>query len=184
MKQRSMVRRLGHAALASFLVSVTLPQAATATPTGAATEGVQVPAGQQLMLETVGRGLITYECRAKKDAAGQFEWGFLGPDAVLTDRGGKSVGRYFGPPATWEHADGSKVTGTQLATAPAGVGNIPLQLVKANPATGMGAMSEVSYIQRMATQGGVAPTQACTADNLGQKTQVQYQADYLFYRSV
>lgn len=184
MKQRSMVRRLGNAALASLLVLVALPQAAMATSAGAAAEGVQVPAGQQLMLETVGRGLITYECRAKKDAAGQFEWGFLGPDAVLIDRDGKSVGRYFGPPATWEHADGSKVTGTQLATAPAGAGNIPLQLVKANPATGMGAMREVSYIQRMATQGGVAPTQACTADNLGQKTQVQYQADYLFYRSV
>jgi len=30
--------------------------------------------------------------------------------------------------------DGSKLTATQVAVAPNGTGNIPLQLVKANPA--------------------------------------------------
>ncbi len=98
-----------------------------------------------------------------------FEWVFVGPDAKLMDRSGKVVGRYYGPPATWESNDGSKVTATQLAVAPASAGNIPLQLVKANPAMGMGAMQGVTYIQRVATQGGVAPAAACTAANAGQK---------------
>ena len=144
---------------------------------------VQVPAGHTVAMETVGAGDITYECRAKKDMAGQFEWVFVGPDAKLMDRKGMQVGRYFGPPATWENKDGSKVTATQVAVAPAGAGNIPLQLVKANPAMGMGAMQGVTYIQRVATQGGVAPAAACAAGNVGQKQVVKYQADYIFWRA-
>ena len=144
---------------------------------------VQVPAGQRIAMETVGAGDITYECRAKKDMPSAFEWVFVGPDAKLMDRSGKVVGRYYGPPATWENNDGSKVTATQLAVAPASAGNIPLQLVKANPATGMGAMQGVTYIQRVATQGGVAPAAACTAANAGQKQVVKYQADYIIWKA-
>src|SRR6187551_1749005 len=80
---------------------------------------VQVPAGNKVAMETVGTGEITYECRAKAGAAGQFEWVFVGPDAKLWDRGGKQVGKYYGPPATWENMDGSRVTATQVAVAPA-----------------------------------------------------------------
>ncbi|AVT03343.1 DUF3455 domain-containing protein [Paracidovorax avenae] len=144
---------------------------------------VQVPAGHKVALETVGKGEITYECRAKKDMPGDFEWVFVGPDAKLQDRKGAMVGRYWGPPATWESNDGSKVTATQVAVAPAGMGNIPLQLVKANPATGMGAMQGVAYIQRVATQGGVAPAMPCAVGNAGQKQIVKYQADYIFWRA-
>jgi len=144
---------------------------------------IQVPAGNKVAWETVGVGEITYECRAKANTPGEHEWVFVGPDAKLMDRAGKQVGKYYGPPATWENADGSKVTATQVAVAPNGSGNIPHQLVKANPATGMGAMQGVSYIQRVATQGGVAPAAACGATNMGQKQVVKYQADYIFYRA-
>jgi Protein of unknown function (DUF3455) len=146
-------------------------------------DAVKVPAGHMVAMETVGTGDITYECRVKANAAGQYEWFFVGPDAKLWDRAGKQVGKYYGPPATWESADGSKVTATQVAVAPNGTGNIPHQLVKANPATGAGAMQNVSYIQRVATQGGVAPGAACGASNMGQKQVVKYQADYIFYRA-
>ncbi|HNN17486.1 MAG TPA: DUF3455 domain-containing protein, partial [Giesbergeria sp.] len=47
--------------------------------------------------------------------------------------------------------------------------NIPLQLVKANPAMGMGAMQGVTYIQRVATVGGIAPKAACAQANEGAK---------------
>ncbi len=144
---------------------------------------VQVPAGHKVALETVGKGEITYECRAKKDMPSDYEWVFVGPDAKLMDRKGGVVGRYFGPPATWESSDGSKVTATQVAVVPAGSSNIPLQLVKANPATGKGAMQGVSYIQRVATQGGVAPAMPCAAANAGQKQVAKYQADYIFWRA-
>jgi hypothetical protein len=146
-------------------------------------DAVKVPAGNKVAMETVGVGQITYECRAKASMAGQFEWVFVGPDAKLLDRAGKQVGKYYGPPATWEASDGSKFTATQLAVAPGGDGNIPLQLVKANPAMGMGAMSGVTYTQRVATRGGVAPAMACGASNLGARQIVQYQADYIFYKA-
>lgn len=148
-------------------------------------DAVKVPAGHVVAMETVGAGDITYECRAKQGMAGQFEWVFVGPDAKLMDRKGMMLGRYYGPPATWENKDGSKVTGTQVAVAPAAeTSSIPLQLVKANPAMGTGAMQGVSFIQRVATRGGVAPVMACGAATIGQKQVVKYQADYIFWRAV
>jgi hypothetical protein len=154
-------------------------------------DAVKVPAGHRVVMETVGVGEITYECRAKAQSpanmADQFEWVFVGPKAALNDRSGNTVGTYFGPPATWASMDGSKLTGAQLAVAPAGAGNIPYQLVKANPAvlgaSGEGAMAGVTHIQRVATKGGVAPVMPCATANMGQKQIVAYQADYIFWKA-
>ena len=107
-----------------------------------------------------GVGEITYECREKAAAAGQYEWAFVGPVATLYSADKRNVGKYYAGP-TWEASDGSKVTGKQLAVSPAAPGNIPMQLVKADPAMGMGAMQGVAYIQRLNTKGGVAPAAAC-----------------------
>ena len=144
---------------------------------------VQVPAGHRVTWQTVGVGQITYECRAKADAPGAFGWVFVGPQADLLSRGGAKLGTYFGPPATWAADDGSKVTGTQLAVAPNGAANIPHQLVKANPAMGMGEMTGVTYIQRVATKGGVAPSSTCDSAAAGRKEVVKYQADYIFWKA-
>lgn len=165
------------------LLALSLTAAHAAMAQTALPDSIKVPAGNKMVLETVGAGTITYECRDKKDAAGQYEWVFVGPDAVLSDRKGKAIGKYYGPPATWESNDGSKVTATQLAVAPNGTGNIPLQLVKANPASGAGAMQGVTYIQRLATQGGTAPAASCDASTKGKKEIVGYQADYLFWKA-
>jgi hypothetical protein len=151
---------------------------------GSLPDAVKVPAGHKVAWETVGKGDITYECRAKADAAGAFEWVFVGPKADLQSRSGAKLGTYFGPPATWAAADGSRLTGTQMAVAANGMGNIPSQLVKANPAMGDGAMTGVAYIQRVATQGGVAPAMACDGSGLGRKEVVRYQADYIFWKPV
>ena len=143
-------------------------------------EAVRVPAGQMQMMSTRGTGEITYECREKKDMAGQHEWAFVGPVATLYDADKTMVGKYYAGP-TWEATDGSKVTGKQVAVAPASPGSIPLQLIKADPAMGAGAMTGVSYIQRLNTKGGVAPTMACDAMGKGKRQVVAYEADYVFY---
>ncbi len=145
-------------------------------------EAVRVPAGLKQTMSTTGVGEITYECREKKDMAGAHEWAFVAPVATLYSPDRKTVGKYYAGP-TWEAADGSKVTGKQVAVAPAAPGSIPLQLVKAEPAMGAGAMQGVAYIQRLNTKGGVAPSAACTAANKGQRQQVAYEADYVFYGS-
>ena len=143
-------------------------------------EAVRVPAGQKQMMSTWATGEITYECREKAGAAGQHEWAFVGPVATLFSGDKKMVGKYYAGP-TWEAADGSKVTGKQVAIAPASPGSIPLQLVKAEPAMGQGAMTGVSYIQRLNTKGGVAPSTACDAMGKGKRQVVAYEADYVFY---
>ena len=110
-------------------------------------------------MTTTGVGEITCKCREKKDMAGS---------------------RYYAGP-TWEGADGSKVTGKQVAVAPASAGNLPLQLVNAEPAMGSVAMTGVSYVQRLNTKGGVAPATACDAAGKGKRQTVAYAADYVFY---
>lgn len=162
--------------LAGLLTTTTAAFAQTGLP-----DSIKVPDGHKVAMETTGVGEITYECRDKANAAGMTEWVFVGPKAVLNDRSGKQVGTYFGPPATWQAKDGSKITGTQLAVAPSTPGNLPYQLVKANPAEGKGAMSGVSYIQRVALKGGVAPSTECTSANKGKQEVVKYQADYIFW---
>jgi hypothetical protein len=144
---------------------------------------VQVPAGHKVAMETVATGELTYECRDKAGTPGATEWFFAGPKATLADRAGKPVGTYYGPPATWESADGSKVTGTQVAVSPSGAGNIPYQLVKANPAMGSGSMMGVTYIQRVALKGGAAPATGCAPDTKGARVVVPYQGDYIFWKA-
>lgn len=148
-------------------------------------DAIKVPAGNRLAWETTtAGGEITYECRDKANVPGQTEWVFVGPKAELKDRAGTTVGRYYGPPATWEALDGSKLTATQLAVATSGAGNLPYQLVKANPATGSGALTGVTYIQRVALKGGVAPASECSTAKRGQRETVGYQADYLFWKAL
>jgi hypothetical protein len=147
-------------------------------------DAVKVPAGHVVAMETRATGELTYECKDKANMPGQVEWTFAGPKATLADRSGKMVGKYYGPPATWEANDGSKVSGTQVAVAPSGPGNIPFQLVKANPAMGAGAMAGTSYIQRVALQGGAAPATGCSVETKGQRTVVTYQGDYIFYKAI
>lgn len=170
--------RTSIAAAATLALSALLPAAAGANAMDVP-EAVRPPAGHTASLHTVGVGEITYECRAK--AGGGHEWAFVTPVATLADRSGRQIGKYYGGP-TWEAADGSKVTGKQVAVAPAAPGSIPLQLVKAEPAVGNGAMTGVTYIQRVNTKGGVAPAQACDAASTGKRQQVKYEADYVFYR--
>jgi hypothetical protein len=148
----------------------------------AAPEQVRAPAGHRIAMDTWGVGEITYECREKKDALGQHEWAFVAPVATLYDTQKRTVGKYYGGP-TWESNDGSKVTGKQVAVAPSpNAKSIPLQLVKAEPAMGSGAMTGVTYIQRLDTKAGIAPASACDAAAKGKQEKVAYEARYVFYR--
>ncbi|MNR82195.1 hypothetical protein D3C72_129500 [compost metagenome] len=142
---------------------------------------VTVPAGNKVVMKTVGIGDLTYQCRAKANMTDAFEWVLAGPDAILYDGNKNAVGKYYGGP-TWEANDGSKVTGKQVAVSP-NPGSIPLQLVQANPSMGKGAMTDITYIQRLNTVGGAAPATPCGASNAGAKQIVKYQADYVFYRA-
>jgi hypothetical protein len=102
---------------------------------------VQVPDGYRQKLWSRGVGEITYACREKPDQKGSHGWVFVAPVATLYGSDHAVLGKYYAGP-TWEGADGSKVTGKQAGVSAMGAENIPLQLVKTNPA-GSGGILEI-----------------------------------------
>ena len=141
---------------------------------------IGVPAGHKVALETTATGILNYECRVT--AGGPFAWTLMSPQANLLDRTGKDVVAYSGPPAKWTHMDGSSIVGTQIAVASNGEFNLPMQLARAEPSMGAGALQNISFIQRIKTKGGVEKTKPCTTANAGEKVTLPYQADYIFWR--
>ncbi|MCG9076137.1 DUF3455 domain-containing protein [Laribacter hongkongensis] len=145
-------------------------------------EQIRVPAGSKEIAAMHAVGDLTYECKVQANDASAYSWQVLGPEAQLSAKNGKMKGRYYGPPATWEGADGSKVVAAQQAVAPNGAGNIPLQLAKATQTSGNGVFSKVQFVQRLDTVGGTAPNIPCSGMNVGTKHKVGYSADYVFWQ--
>lgn len=147
---------------------------------------VRVPAGHAVSLVLAGDGDMVYECRFLGPTSGRYEWALARPEAKLLDKAGQQVGRHFGMPATWDYWSGSRVTASELAVAPAGDGALPLQLLKADPATGSrGPLTGTTYIQRVNVRGGgMPPADACGWMTWRQTRSMKYQADYVFYRAV
>jgi hypothetical protein len=136
------------------------------------------PANELLLILVHAKGDQVYICKA--DAA-QFSWTLKAPDAKLFDEKGQSFGRHFAGPS-WEANDGSRVVGKAVANSPSPDANsIPWLLVTIVSHDGNGVLSRVTTIQRLNTNGGVAPTSGCDASHPNQEIRVPYSADYRFY---
>ena len=169
------------AILAAFVLA--LPACSTSVSMAApdVPAALAVPTGNTLALELHASGVQIYVCQPKKDDPTTFEWAFSAPDAQLTDLSGKAAGHHEKGPI-WVSTDGSKVTGKleQKADAP-GANDIPWLLLSAKSVEGSGAFGKVTYIQRLATQGGKAPKDGADAAHAGQEQRVEYKANYYFY---
>lgn len=140
-----------------------------------------MPQGVRPVLAAHARGVQIYTCGPKKDAPQELEWSLKAPEAELLDAGGKSIGKHFAGPS-WQASDGSKVVGAMKAKADApGAAAIPWLLVEVKSSEGQGALAHVTYVQRVNTEGGKAPTGGCDPAHLQAQTRVDYQADYFFY---
>jgi len=109
-------------------------------------------------------------------------WVFIAPAAVLyanEDHDGEVGSHYVGP--TWESNSGSKVVGRRINGCTPDPNSIPWLLLEAVTSEGPGIFNHVTYIQRVNTVGGVAPSTPGTT--IGQEAQVPYTAEYVFYRS-
>jgi len=139
------------------------------------------PAPSEALAMTVAaKGVQIYECRKAKDAAG-FEWAFVAPEAELFDARGQRVGRHGAGPS-WEASDGSKIVGTVKERVDAPVaGAIPWLLLATRSVGPEGSFSKVTSVQRVNTQGGVAPTAGCGGDAIGTIARIVYTADYRFF---
>jgi hypothetical protein len=139
---------------------------------------VTVPSGHRHALTLKALGTLNYECRAHTGMSGSYGWVLDAPDATLRHWSGMAVGRYYGGP-TWQHRDGSKITGRVVGTSPAQ--GLPTQLLQASPLGGRGEFSDVTFIQRLNATGG-EPRAPCNHVSVGRGHSVDFSADYLFYK--
>lgn len=148
---------------------------------------LEVPAGNKVRFHAFAQGVQIYECRL---TASGYAWVFVAPEATLYEAEDKKekeelepVGRHYAGP-TWESNNGSKVVGTVLQRSNSPDPNaIPWLLLQAVSTSGHGIFAHVTYIQRLNTTGGKAPTTGADADHLGKQARIPYTADYYFYRA-
>jgi Protein of unknown function (DUF3455). len=142
-------------------------------------ENLKVPAGERLVLMAHAKGVQIYVCQ---NADQKPAWTLKAPEAELADEGGKTIIHHSAGPS-WKHTDGSEVTGKLVAKHDAPNGNaIPWLLLSAATHNGNGVLAKVTTIQRMHTEGGLAPTpDRCNASSSGQESRSAYSADYYFY---
>jgi hypothetical protein len=142
---------------------------------------LKVPDRQILKLALHGAGVQIYECRAGKESPTRFAWILRSPEADLTDRTGKTVGRHYAGP-TWEADDGSTVVGEVIARDNGPDADaIPWLLLRETSNAGKGSFGKIRFIQRLHTVGGKEPTSVCDSTQVGKRTRVAYSADYYFY---
>jgi hypothetical protein len=175
---------------------------ATASPTKArhhrcdppaVPENLEVEEGHRPFFVAHATGTQNYICLA----AGQ-AWTFIGPQATLFNgRDQQALTHYLSvnpaegvARAAWRHSrDTSTVwaAAIQTSTDPAFVqpGAIPWLLLRivgteAGPTDGA-QVTVTTFIQRVNTQGGVAPAGTCPS--VGARAFVPYETDYVFFRA-
>jgi hypothetical protein len=143
-------------------------------------QSLKVPAGEQVILAAHATGVQIYVCQA--GAEQKFGWVLKAPEAELADSAGKNIVHHSAGP-TWKHVDGSEVKGKVVAKQDAPKTDaIPWLLLAAANHTGDGVFSRVTSIQRIHTEGGLAPgASTCDASANGKESRSAYAADYYFY---
>jgi len=164
------MRILPIALLAALLIAA---PARAATPDLAA---LQPPAGNVLYDAGYATGVQIYTCNAGA-------WTLKAPRATLVNLFGKPTWTHFAGP-TWQHKDGSSVLGKADAVVSVSPSAIPWLRVKAvstAPGPLGDTMVKTTYVQRLATTGGVAPA-ASTCTTPGALQEVPYTAIYTFWK--
>ena len=145
-------------------------------------DGLRPPDGAKLVARLIGKGSQVYTCAASTDGGG-YAWTLKAPDAKLYGEDGCGpIGTHFAGP-TWKlDGDGSSVVASRVASAPSPhADTIPWLLLKATSTGGQGRFGAVSAIQRVETDGGVAPSNGCDATGADREKSIPYSALYAFY---
>jgi Protein of unknown function (DUF3455) len=136
---------------------------------------IQVTAEDKAQIITTLRGVgkQVYDCVGTT-------WTLREPVAGLFTLRGVPAGIH-GKGPFWANLDGSHVDGAPLANVDGGKGNVPWLKIKGSQPPNVlttGLFSKVTFIQRIDTRGGVAPTGTCS----GTATKaVDYTANYVFW---
>src|SRR5580704_2605459 len=165
------MKRCGIAGISTLAVALSATGATAQAPAAIAVPDATTVAQYH------AEGAQVYECKAGTD--GKLTWVFREPIATLL-LDDKTVGRHYAGP-TWEHRDGSAVTGKAVGNAPgATADDIPWLKLEVVNRRGSGALADASTVQRIHTRGGGAQG-AC--NRAGTFLSVPYSADYVFLRN-
>jgi hypothetical protein len=141
-----------------------------------------VPAAAKVAAHFHAIGAQVYECAATPDTT-SYGWTLTKPDATLYDRKGLPAGTHGAGP-TWTSKDGSSVIGKKVAQADAPAADadaVPWLLLRADKTAGRGVFDRITFVQRVETKHGKAPSAKCDAGTKGAERRVDYSADYYFY---
>jgi hypothetical protein len=163
---------------------------------------IEVPAPNELFLVGRASGTQNYECQPVS-SLGRVGWVLFTPQATLFgDQDEQLTTHFFSPNplengivrATWQDSrDTSIVWGRVLQSSVdpnfVKAGAIPWLLIdventgaEAGP-TGGTTLSRTTFIQRLNTDGGTAPSVGCDRPtDIGKRAFVPYAADYFFYK--
>lgn len=142
-------------------------------------DSLQVPETDRVAFHAYAIGVQIYRWNGSA-------WVFVAPMATLYADAGfhgeigihyLTVGTPGGP--TWESNSGSKVIGMRLAACTPDPDSIPWLKLGAIYSQGPGPLDGVTFIQRVNTVGGIAPSTPGTT--VGQEAEVPYTAEYYFY---
>jgi hypothetical protein len=141
-------------------------------------DAIKAPTGNEAFLVGhVSTGVQIYKCDGTA-------WTFVAPRADLVDDKGNLIIKHDAGPTWTATSDGSSVKGAVLQRAPGDSDAIPLLLLSATKQKGSGTLlNPTTFIQRINTVGGLAPTEPCNAGRSGRVKEVPYGADYFFYKA-
>lgn len=155
---------------------------------------IRVPPGNTPYLLGHAVGTQNYICLP---SGNKLVFKLFTPEATLFDKADRQIAtHYFSPNpvetgttrATWQHRDTSTVWGKVVPGDSATVNTDSIDWLKVTVVgakegpSGGDALTHTTFIQRVNTFGGLAPSQGCssTAD-VGTSAFVPYKADYIFY---
>jgi hypothetical protein len=148
-------------------------------------DSLAAPEGNKLSYQTYAIGVQIYEVRRSPSDPTKFVWVGIAPSATLNLQPDFSnqVGIHYAGPS-WEFTKGpyknEKAVASKLKQATMNSTAIPWLLLKVvDELSSIG--NKVTYIQRVCTTGGLAPTSIPAEADLGKTQSVPYTATYLFY---
>ena len=185
----------------ALTISLTQPAHAGEVTAPRVPDNIQVPAPNVPFLVGHAVGTQNYVCLPS--GAG-FKFTLFTPEATLFNENGKQIiTHYFSPNpvesgnpirATWQSRDTSTVWGSvgpndsssdPAFVKPGAIAWLKVTVVgkKAGPAGG-DRLTDTTFIQRLNTVGGLAPSTGCESQSdVGKQAFVPYTADYFFFRT-
>ena len=140
-------------------------------------ESIQVQADNKVAFHAYALGVQVYKWNGTA-------WVFVEPVANLyADKGFRGqVGTHYAGP-TWESNSGSRVVARRVTNTGCtpDAKDIPWLLLETVTTDGPGIFNGVTFIQRVNTKGGIAPT--TPGSTVNEVKEVPYTAEYYFYHA-